>query len=107
MITGTWQTLLLSLEGRIPRQDYWVATIAFFALVLVASLISTTLGIIALLAILYPSVCVAGKRWHDRDKSAWWILIGAIPLIGGLWALIECGILPGTPGPNRYGNPPA
>ena len=45
------------------------------------------------------------KRWHDRDKPGVWVLINFIPFIGGIWALVECGFLPGTPGPNRFGNP--
>ena len=43
------------------------------------------------------------KRWHDRDKSGWWVLIGLIPLIGAIWALVELGFLKGTYGKNRFG----
>jgi uncharacterized membrane protein YhaH (DUF805 family) len=42
------------------------------------------------------------KRFHDRDKSGWWVLIAFVPIIGWIWYLIECGFLPGTDGPNRY-----
>jgi uncharacterized membrane protein YhaH (DUF805 family) len=28
-----------------------------------------------------------------------------VPLVGWLWALIQNGLLRGTPGPNRYGEP--
>lgn len=62
-------------------------------------------GIVAL-ALLYPSLAVGVKRWHDRDKSGWWMLILLIPLIGAIWYLIACGILKGTDGPNRYGPDP-
>ena len=51
-------------------------------------------------------LAVVAKRWHDRDKSGWWILITLIPVIGWIWQLIECGFLDGTPGPNRYGPSP-
>jgi uncharacterized membrane protein YhaH (DUF805 family) len=51
-------------------------------------------------------LCVYGKRWHDRDKSAWWILIGLIPFIGWIWVLVEVGFLKGTDGPNRFGEDP-
>ena len=47
------------------------------------------------------------KRFHDRDKSGWWVLIGLIPIIGAIWLLIELGFLKGTPGPNRFGSPVA
>src|SRR3989338_4432536 len=48
----------------------------------------------------------AAKRWHDRDKSAWWILIIFIPIVGQLWTLIENGFLAGTNGENRFGADP-
>ena len=52
---------------------------------------------------LYPSFALATKRWHDRGKSGWWSLIVFVPIIGGLWALIELGFLPGEEGVNAYG----
>jgi uncharacterized membrane protein YhaH (DUF805 family) len=63
------------------------------------------LGILYL-ALIWPSLAISIKRWHDRDKSGWWVLIGFIPLIGGIWALIETGFLEGTKGPNQYGLDP-
>ncbi|MEA1950962.1 MAG: DUF805 domain-containing protein [Planctomycetota bacterium] len=53
--------------------------------------------------ILWISLAIQAKRWHDRDKSAWWILIGFVPLIGPIWVLIEVGCLRGKYGPNQYG----
>ena len=52
------------------------------------------------------SVCLGVKRYHDRDKSGWWVLIALIPLIGGIWYFIEVGCLRGTAGPNRFGPNP-
>jgi uncharacterized membrane protein YhaH (DUF805 family) len=49
------------------------------------------------------------KRWHDRDKSGWMILLIVIPLvniIGFFWTLIECGFMEGSIGPNRFGPDP-
>ena len=55
------------------------------------------------------------KRLHDRDKSAWWILLwDGIFIIGWflllipslavvIWMFIELGCLEGTPGRNLYG----
>jgi uncharacterized membrane protein YhaH (DUF805 family) len=53
--------------------------------------------------LIWISVAVQVKRWHDRDKSGWWFLMNFVPIIGWLWVLIECGFLRGTPGPNRFG----
>lgn len=50
-------------------------------------------------------LAVSIKRFHDRDKSGFWILIIFVPLIGPLWQFIECGFLAGTDGGNRFGQP--
>ncbi len=68
---------------------------------------------------LWSNFAVAVKRLHDRDKSAWWMLLWwAISAIGGIftfgiaslavgvWMLIELGVLEGTLGRNRYGESP-
>jgi len=62
--------------------------------------------LLAAVAIAYMSLAVFAKRWHDRNKSGWWSLIILVPFIGSIWALVECGCLPGTEGPNRYGADP-
>jgi uncharacterized membrane protein YhaH (DUF805 family) len=38
---------------------------------------------------------------HDTDRSGWWLLIGLVPF-GGLVTFVF-SLLPGTPGPNRFG----
>ena len=56
--------------------------------------------------LIWISLAVQIKRWHDRDKSGWWVLINLIPLIGAIWAFVETGCLRGTVGPNAYGPDP-
>lgn len=58
-----------------------------------------TIGILSI----WLNLAALAKRYHDRDKSAWWILIVLIPFIGTIWQFIECGFLSGTPGTNSYG----
>ena len=106
--------LLLSFDGRINRQPYWLYILAVIVVVGVPLALFfepdtpsyDTASAIASLILLYPSLAVQAKRWHDRNKSAWWILINLIPIVGGLWTLIECGFLRGTAGPNRFGPDP-
>ena len=43
------------------------------------------------------------KRWHDRTRSARWVMVCMVPGFGFLWSLIECGLFPGAAGPNRFG----
>jgi uncharacterized membrane protein YhaH (DUF805 family) len=105
---------LLSFEGRIGRKTYWMFMVAVFVGGIVASTIDLatsgqSIGAVYglfFLAILWPSLAVQAKRWHDRDKSGWWILINFIPILGPLWALVENGLLSGTEGGNRFGADP-
>jgi uncharacterized membrane protein YhaH (DUF805 family) len=108
----------LSPEGRVNRKQWWLwlvlpLTVIGILLVFVDMAtgrynpemgIGLFSGIFALLSLI-PAVIVYIKRFHDRDKSGWWVLIGLIPLIGPLWLLIELGFLKGTDGPNRFGPP--
>jgi uncharacterized membrane protein YhaH (DUF805 family) len=109
--------LFTSFEGRIGRQSYWMGVIALMVVGFIAGLLDAILGtagedgygiitIIAALAVIYPAIALYAKRWHDRGKSGWWTLIGLVPIIGGLWMLIELGFLKGTTGPNQYGADP-
>jgi uncharacterized membrane protein YhaH (DUF805 family) len=59
-----------------------------------------------MLPVIWASLAISVKRWHDRNKSGWWVLIALIPVVGGLWTLIENGFLAGSDGPNRYGEDP-
>jgi uncharacterized membrane protein YhaH (DUF805 family) len=121
-----WKWLLTSFEGRINRGKFW-AGVAVLVLVQVLlymtagtlfgwsylegrlpefGLVSGPISFLVGLALLYSSLAVYAKRWHDRDKSGWWSLILLIPFVGGIWLLVECGCLVGTEGPNRFGPDP-
>lgn len=46
----------------------------------------------------YPIFALNVKRYHDRDKSGWWLVVGLIPIIGPIWVKVELGFLKGTDG---------
>ena len=102
--------ILFSFKGRISRSTYWYAglglTVVNFICIFVIVQLSNELAIALCAFWLWPSLAICAKRWHDRDKSAWWLLIGFIPLVGPFWVLIECGFLKGTHGSNRFGEDP-
>ena len=98
--------LLLSFDGRINRGKYWAVVATFLVVSLIALRISVAMYYIVALAFIWPGLAVQVKRWHDRGKSGWWVLIMFVPLIGGIWALVELGFLRGTSGPNQYGDDP-
>lgn len=113
-----WKYLLTSYDGRINRAKFW-ASIGIFIVgtiiaVIIDNILGTTVGgapygyvyILYSIAMLYCVFAVYAKRWHDRDKSGWWTLIALVPIIGGIWLLVELGILEGTRGANQYGPDP-
>lgn len=57
------------------------------------------------LGLLIPSLAVAFRRLHDSGKSAWWLLLWLIPILGWI-ALLIFYLTPGTAGPNAYGPDP-
>lgn len=101
-----------TISGRARRSEYW-----WFALFLligngVLSLVDTilfgdanVLSAIFSLATLVPSICAGGRRLHDTGRSAWWLLLGLIPLIGFL-VLLWWFVQKGTDGSNEYGPDP-
>jgi uncharacterized membrane protein YhaH (DUF805 family) len=113
--------LFFGLRGRINRARYWFGMLslwfALVAVVVIQRLVTSAseqpnegppevfIGLLSL-AFAWPWIAVHVKRWHDRGKSGHWILITLIPGIGGPWTFAECGCLPGTAGPNRYGADP-
>lgn len=122
-----WQWLFSSFEGRINRAKFWLGSFALWVLwMLVNVVLWTVFGmryaegdilpamgpvawlvwVIIALALTYATFAVWAKRWHDRDKSGWWSLIMFVPIVGAIWILVELGCLPGTEGPNRFGQDP-
>ncbi len=103
--------ILFGFRGRIPRKAFWLYGVllllgaaVLLGLVLgLAGVRSKTLELAINLALLWPGIAVSVKRWHDRDKSGWWVLIGLIPVVGWIWSLVENGFLRGTAGDNRFG----
>ena len=115
-------------SGRARRREYWMFVLVNVVIVIVLSVIDTLLGTggfratagggsfyaanslgllsgLYTLAVLLPSIAVTVRRLHDTDRSGWWILLGFIPIIGGIILLVFY-VLEGTRGPNRFGPDP-
>jgi uncharacterized membrane protein YhaH (DUF805 family) len=119
------QELFFSMKGRIGRGKFWLGVLGIIIGSMVIGVVLGMLGLfnidpatgepgsgfwlgytILMALLIWPSICIYAKRFHDRDKSGWWMLIGLVPIIGSIWLLIECGLLRGTEGPNKYGPDP-
>jgi uncharacterized membrane protein YhaH (DUF805 family) len=118
MMDFDFRQFYLSAQGRVNRKQWWLRLVLpIFIISLLLSFVDATAGTfdpqtglglfggLFLLIAFIPAILVYIKRFHDRDKSGWWVLIGLIPIIGSIWLLIELGFLRGTDGPNRFGPP--
>jgi uncharacterized membrane protein YhaH (DUF805 family) len=110
----TLKRLLLDPSGRVGRRGWWLWGVAmplglalYFSVILrVFGLSARATDIAVNLLLVWPAVVISIKRWHDRGKSGWWVLVTVLPFIGWLWALIENGLLRGNAGSNRFGEAP-
>lgn len=112
-------------QGRARRSEFWLFWLFCFVVGFVLQIIggamggmadptnpmgfySSPAGIVLMLfwlAVLIPSIAVAIRRLHDTNRSGWWLLIALIPFIGAL-VLLVFYVLPGTVGPNKFGEDP-
>ena len=117
--------ICFSFQGRLDRNTYLTARSIWYAVNVFAfyelwrqilqAFLAHQIGAAAPWAMLALALIVVGqwvtlamqvKRWHDRDRPAFWVGIGLVPVVGPIWTLVELMFLEGTPGPNRYGAPP-
>ena len=105
-------------QGRSRRKEYWFFVLGVFVVAILLSIVEGIAGLSGMIAgaygpltalfflgILVPSIAVQVRRFHDQDKSGWFVLIGLIPILGGLVVLVFM-FLEGTRGPNRFGPDP-
>ncbi len=104
--------LFFSLQGRISRLVFWAAQLIWLAsLIATVTLIGllfdfpaaeSKVGLtIVLILFCWAQLAISVKRFHDRGKSAIWLWICLVPLIGWLWLGVQLGLLPGSPEDDR------
>ncbi|WP_433127132.1 DUF805 domain-containing protein [Micromonospora sp. CA-240977] len=105
-------------RGRARRSEYWWFALFSILVAIVAAILDSALGLtfgeasstgfiglIVYLVFLLPTLAVAVRRLHDTDRSGWWVLIGLVPVVGGI-VLLVFFLLDGTPDGNRFGASP-
>jgi uncharacterized membrane protein YhaH (DUF805 family) len=131
-----WVRLLTSPSGRITRKQFWLhGVLPIIAASILLGWIPI-LGQLISLALLWASICIAFKRFHDLGYPGWWSLVYLIPLLAAgvifglsfysdddwpltvakiLWAvgglimlaqLVLVYVRAGEQGPNQYGPDP-
>ena len=109
--------LLFSLKGRASRQAYWLSYLLLVCLnaIIVGQLIggeeasfsrvAQAVGPFLIIATIYSNLAVTVKRLHDVGYSGFLAVAMFVPLVNFFFT-IWIGILPGTAGPNPYGDVP-
>jgi uncharacterized membrane protein YhaH (DUF805 family) len=135
--TGSLLNVWFGFSGRLNRAKYWLVVVVNLVVLIVlgvAGYVADTsliwgILVLAVLVLAVSGLAIGVKRLHDREKSAWWLLLfylgpSVLSAVGGLfgdagailfglaslalsiWTLVELGCLRGTDGPNRYGPDP-
>lgn len=105
--------------GRARRAEYWwfilmnmVIYIAIGIATAILGAVSDSLAIVGViayagfgLAMIVPGIAVSVRRLHDTNKSAWFLLIALIPLVGGIILLVFM-VIDGDRAENAYGASP-
>ena len=108
-------------QGRSCRKEYWMFVLFQLLVMLVIGILTAlvsaifgqqfagwTFAILAglfFLGILIPGIAVQVRRFHDQDKSGWFVLLSLIPYLGGIIVFVFM-CLRGTQGSNRFGADP-
>ncbi len=109
--------LFFSFNGRIGRQTFWsqcmlpiliiLFVIFYIEINMITNSVSTSYGIydcflVLKLFFMWPLLAIHAKRWHDLDKSGWWILTFFIPILN-IWHMLTNWFSTGSEGNNRFG----
>jgi hypothetical protein len=111
-------------SGRSRRKEYWMFVLLQMLILIPVAILAILMGgpvedpanplgstaILIVLGVYFlvffiPGLAVQVRRFHDQDKSGWFILLGFIPYVGSLILLVFM-CLEGTRGPNRFGQDP-
>ena len=105
-------------SGRSRRKEYWMFVLFVLVAAIAIGIIEQMLGLAGMvggvygpltllffLVILIPGIAVQVRRFHDQNRTGWLVLLGLIPLLGGIVVLVFM-LLEGTEGPNKYGPDP-
>lgn len=98
-------------SGRASRFEFWSFMLFYMWvwLLMLALLVSVPMlapvFLLCALSSILPMLAVTVRRLHDIDRSAYWMLLSFVPIIGSyvLSWMLTC---PGDPEANAYGPPP-
>jgi uncharacterized membrane protein YhaH (DUF805 family) len=98
-------------SGRARRKEFWFFYLIHLLVVVGLMAVDVAVGVDGYLPVIYalgviiPAVAVGVRRLHDTGRSARWLLIGFIPVVGTI-ALLIFFVRDGQPHTNDYGPNP-
>jgi uncharacterized membrane protein YhaH (DUF805 family) len=101
----------LTTTGRLGRAGFWLRNafalpICLFLCISADSMIGPAAGLVAAALTTLFLVSTWGRRLHDRGRSAWWLLLTAVPVVGALALIVDCAFLGPRAGAQRFGTSP-
>ena len=87
-------------DGRAARSEFWWFALFTFLVSLALGIVSQSLSSLFSLAVLLPSLAVGARRLHDTDRSARFLLLWLIPVIG--WIILIVWAIQEGKEPNRF-----
>lgn len=87
-------------DGRASRSEFWWFVLFTFLVSAAIGIVSDKLSALFSLAVLLPSLAVGARRLHDTDRSAWFLLLWFIPIIG--WIILIIWAAQEAREPNRF-----
>jgi uncharacterized membrane protein YhaH (DUF805 family) len=113
---------LFSFDGRMGRSSFWKIYVPLLAVrfseaeaILYALAESISSGYMTALVhysflfvywtpLTWVGLAAVVRRLHDLDRTGWWVLVLLVPVPGAAVVLtMPLGFIPGTDGPNRFG----
>ena len=85
----TCLTKYVTFSGRATRSEYWwFILFSIVVQVIVAAVAGhdSAISMLADLALLLPGLAAGSRRLHDTGRTAWWLLLFLVPLIG--WIIL-------------------
>ncbi len=107
---------MFDFRTRASRSEFWwfqLVAILFFLPVLIDlsspgffSIVEPVLKsyIAAVFTVVFCTISLTVRRFHDLNMSGWWYLLTFVPYVGSLIIFVFT-LLRGTDGPNRFGRP--
>lgn len=109
----------VNFSGRARRKEFWMFFLFNMIFSMIAAIIDRLIGLnfvlmgrnMGIISLLYsifvfiPGLSMSFRRLHDIDKSAGWMFIALVPIVGAI-VLLVFEVMPGTVGTNRYGEDP-